>query len=273
MPEIKMPMFENKYMAHALGGYKGHKYLNNEDALKYSLSNGHKFFEVDLFLTSDQKLVPSHGWDEKHARKCGMTYSPEFENMTKELFLRQKLFGMDTMDMSTLYKYMKDYPDIYLELDIHATTDEQTSQVTELVLEEFHNDETILDRLLVQAHPSRYEAIDRVHHFKYYQTFLQKNPSEKLFNEVLEYAVEHNIGSIALNVKDADQDNINRIKSKGLSILVYTLDDYAKADKLLKMGVSTICTNTMSPKGERIFRIKSLPPVRLLRKIYRFIKK
>lgn len=28
------PMFKNKYMAHALGGYQGHKYLNNEPALK-----------------------------------------------------------------------------------------------------------------------------------------------------------------------------------------------------------------------------------------------
>ena len=273
MPDKKMPMFEHHFMAHALGGYKGHKYLNNEDALKYSLSQGHKFFEVDLFLTADHRVVPSHGWDEKHAKTCGMEYSPEFEHMTEEMFLRQKLFGMDTMSIATLYKYMKDYPDIYLELDLHAENDEDTSEVTKLLLEAFHNDEQVLDRLLVQAHPSRFEAIDSVYHFKYYQTFLHKHPPEELFRDVLDYAVDHGIGSIALSVHDADENNIKRMNDKGLNVLIYTLDKYPKAEQLLSLGADTICTNTMSPKGERKYKIKSLPPVKLLRKIYGRLKK
>ena len=56
------PMFKNKYLAHALGGYEGYKYLNNEPALKAAIKNGHKYYEVDLTLTTDGHVVPSHGW-------------------------------------------------------------------------------------------------------------------------------------------------------------------------------------------------------------------
>jgi hypothetical protein len=75
------------------------------------------------------------------------------------------------------------------------------------------------------------------------------------------------------SVHDADENNIKRIKDKGLNVLIYTLDKYPKAEQLLSLGADTICTNTMSPKGERKYKIKSLPPVKLLRKIYGRLKK
>ncbi|MCR5067482.1 MAG: hypothetical protein K6A14_05435 [Erysipelotrichaceae bacterium] len=101
------PMFNNKYMAHALGGYKGYKYLNNEPALKQAIADGHRYFEVDLCLTTDGHVVPAHGWSEKDCERSGMEYKPELRNMTRELFLRQSIHGMPTMDAEILYQYMK----------------------------------------------------------------------------------------------------------------------------------------------------------------------
>ena len=259
------PMFKYKYMAHALGGYKGHKYLNNEEAFKYSLSKGHKFFEVDLTPTEDNVLLLSHGWTKERAEKVGMTYTPEFEHMTKEMFLRQKLYDMDTMDTSKLYQYMKKYPDIYLEIDLRSYSDEQAKEETKEMLEIFHNDESILDRLLVQtANPSRHQAIDSVYHFKYYQMFIKRGFDEETFRTLTSYCVENGIWSVALSVHDANAETVKRIREMGLWILCYTTDKYERAEELLKMGVSTICTNTLNPKLAFKKKIKAIPPVKYL---------
>ena len=53
------------YMAHALGGINGQAYTNSKEAIENSYKKGMKLFEVDIKLTSDEKLVCVHGWSKK----------------------------------------------------------------------------------------------------------------------------------------------------------------------------------------------------------------
>lgn len=50
-------------IAHAGGGYNNLTYTNSIDSLVYNKDN-YKLFELDFFLTSDDKLVCSHDWSD-----------------------------------------------------------------------------------------------------------------------------------------------------------------------------------------------------------------
>lgn len=265
---MNAPMFENKYLAHALGGYQGYKYLNNEPALKNAIKNGHRFFEVDLRVTNDGHLLPTHGWSEEICPVIGLEYSPEFENMTKELFLKQTVHGMPTMDTELLYQYMKRYPDFYWEIDLHTIPKEEAIRAVRALLSDFHNDTALFDRFLVQANsPEMFEGIDSVYHFKYYQLFIRKDVTPEGLAEAAEYCNKNGFCSVALSAKDAKPENIDFLHGKGLQILVYSVDDQKKADRIASYGADTICTNLLSPRGDRILQFKKHPYVKKMRRV------
>lgn len=49
------------------------------EAFERSYQLGYRYFEVDVALTEDEKLVCCHGWSEKNCQVCGMEYQPEFD--------------------------------------------------------------------------------------------------------------------------------------------------------------------------------------------------
>lgn len=266
------PMFKNRYMAHALGGYKGFKYLNNEDALKNAIKNEHRYFEVDLTLTEDGHVVPSHGWSEANCERAGMTYLPEFEHMTREMFLRQRVHDMPTMDTETLYQYMKKHPNFYWQLDLHTLSGERAEAVTRAVLRDFHNDRELLDRFLVQANsPEMFEGIEKVYHFNYYQLFLKRGISAEELRKSIEYCKKNGFVSTALSVHDASEENIRTIRKAGLAVLIYSLDKRKKADELFAYGANTICTNTLNPRDDRIRAKKNSKPYKIKKKIKKML--
>jgi glycerophosphoryl diester phosphodiesterase len=267
-------MFRNRYLAHALGGLDGYSYLNNEPALVNSLANEHKYLEVDLTLTTDGHVVPAHGWSEKNAERCGMKYDPSFRNMTKELFLKQTLHDMPTMDTETLYGYMKKYPDLFWQLDLHTLNYEKAVLVTRAVLADFHDDTELFSHFLIQANsPEMFEGIESVYHFTYYQLFLKKGISDEDLEECLRYCTDNGLVSVSLNSQDADPETIRKIHDAGLAVVVYTVDKKKRRDELFDMGADTICTDVFSPRQDKVDRFNSLPPVRLYNRIVKKIKR
>ena len=251
---LTLPMFHNQYMAHALGGYRGLTYLNNEAALQQTISMGHKFFEVDIKRTVDNHIVLSHGWDKEECKKRGIQYSSEFKKMSGEMFLSQTIHGMKTMDLSMLYAYMKHYPDFYWELDICASrTKEEIEILVKTLLEELQFDEEVFEHILIKIDSiDMYNWINTIYSFKYYQYYVEVNTTTDMLTEIINLCFENNICSIALHAKDATNEHIQMIRNAGLALLVYTLDNYYAAKRLLGAGVNTICTNVLSPAGDCI---------------------
>ena len=240
------PMYRNKYLAHSLGGYRGLKYLNCEEGLLNSLLHGHKYFEVDFLFTEDGELVCSHGWNEENCKKTGMPYKEEFAHMTREMFLQQKVHGLTTMDVRRLYRYMVMFPDTYWELDLHTLPKPTAIRMAEKILEIFEHNESVLERCLVQVNSkAMYAGIDSVYHFKYYQYNI-KNAIDKL-DEYIQFSVDNHICAMAMKSAFATKENIEKVRKAGLALLVFSVDNYLEAQKYLRWGANTICSNFLTP--------------------------
>lgn len=242
--EVEEPnFFNNDYMAHALGGYEGIIYTNTEEALVESL-NYYNFIEVDMTLTKDDKLICSHGWDEETGKYTGIVFT-EDEAPTYEEFMSWRLQGKyKTIDASTIVQYMREYPDLLIEIDLKKLSADKTKIMIEQLVELANNDETILDRILMQfTSEEAYFAIEEVYHFKYYQYFTYKSKLPGKLDHIIKFCRDNNVTSIAVNYTVLTDDMIEEIKSNGFYLLAFTIDDKEIAENFLQKGVDTICTN------------------------------
>jgi hypothetical protein len=146
------------------------------------------------------------------------------------------------MDAKKLYVYMLRYPDFYWELDLHTLPRKKAVHMAEKILEVFEHNETVLKHCLVQVNSMEmYRGIDSVYHFPYYQ-YNVKNDIGRL-DEFLAFCQENDICAMALKKVFATPEVIRKIRDAGLALLVFTVDNKAKAEELLELGANTICTN------------------------------
>lgn len=93
--------FENKMVAHALGGIDlRYKNTNTLDAYEYSLENGYRNFQMDLRLTSDGTLVCVNRWHPETFRIMNIAREEGMENqpLSLEEFKASKYYNrFDTM--------------------------------------------------------------------------------------------------------------------------------------------------------------------------------
>lgn len=239
------PMFKEQLLAHALGGYKGHTYLNTEECFFNAIQSGYKYFEVDLKLTTDGYLVCSHGWNKQNCDITGMKYDESFENMTYELFMSQKILGMPVMDAKRMYQLLVEHTDIYLELDLHSLN-YNTAKVVATKLIEIFEDKSVLERCLIQVNSIRmFKGIKSVYNFPIFQYVLIKDIDD--LDMYIDFCVENDINSLAIKKTFATPQNIRSIKDAGLGLLVFSVDNVNTARMLFGYGVDTVCTNFITP--------------------------
>lgn len=240
--EVVPPFFENKYVAHAGGGFKDNVYSNTKEAIINSINNGFDFIEVDLALTSDDKLVCSHGWDKNTYEAIGVDYEgvPTYDE-----FMSWKVLGKyNTIDVDDLVGIMKEYPDLLIEIDLKKFGKARTKKAITQLIESAEHDEQILDRILMQfTSETAYFAIEEIYSFKYYQYFTYKSRITDELDDVIRFCKDNKITSMAVNYTVLTDDMIDRIKDEGFYLLAFTIDDKELAEEFLEKGGDTICTN------------------------------
>ncbi|MDR2084441.1 MAG: hypothetical protein LBP67_05550 [Bacteroidales bacterium] len=103
-------------IAHAGGAIDGYLYTNSLEAMNLSYEKGCRLFELDLLLTSDNKLVAAHTWSDFK----NFTGYPEINDtpLTEEEFMSRKIYGKYTpMNMDMINKWFKTHNDAILITD------------------------------------------------------------------------------------------------------------------------------------------------------------
>lgn len=93
-----------KLNAHALGRYKEKLYPNCREALFNSYNNGFRYFEVDISITIDNKLVVSHE-------------TKKVSTETFQQFLKSGNLDMTPLTLNDVFDFMKVHPEIMVMLD------------------------------------------------------------------------------------------------------------------------------------------------------------
>ncbi|HZI67123.1 MAG TPA: glycerophosphodiester phosphodiesterase family protein [Thermoanaerobaculia bacterium] len=105
-PRAELP----RHVAHAMGEIGGHTYTNSLEAWQANYERGCRLFEVDLWITSDRRLVAFHNGMEA---AFGLP-----QGFSRDEFMRTKIYGKYTpLDSDRIARLLAEKPDWKLVTD------------------------------------------------------------------------------------------------------------------------------------------------------------
>lgn len=236
-------------IAHAFGRIDGYDYTNSLEAFEENYNKGVRTFEVDLDMTSDDKVVLRHDWDFAIQAGISSEYIP-----TEEEFLAIPILEKYTpMSFADLCLLMKKYPDIWIITDSKYPDKENVRKQFNIIVRtaEECNAVAALDRMVVQIYNEEmYEQLKEIYPFKsfIFTMYMRWNGGVKGFTDICRWCVNHNIDVITMWYYLPSED-IKEIAGRyNMDIYVHTVDDISEALEFLKEGIKGIYTDNIYPQ-------------------------
>lgn len=240
---IKYKSFIKKqdYVAHALGGIDGFAYTDSKEALENSYNNGFRLFEVDVKLTSDEKLVCVHGWSKSdYEKRLGWEYNEDNAVMDYDTFMSSKIRGQyTTMSFKDLAEFIEENNDIYIMIDIGSKSYEETKKIYTKIVEDCNNNSKILQRLIVGGHTkSMIKAVKECYNFKlinlYWANDDKREESIKTKEKFVKYCKNNGISSLSISTDNYTDEFGEYMKKNNMIVYVFTENDEDKATQILQ---------------------------------------
>ena len=232
-------------VAHAFGGKGSKTYTNALEAFLYNYDLGHRVFEVDFDLTTDDKTICSH--DEEYWRYITGNEENDVE-YSYENFKTTPLFTDYTpMDYIDVVNLLHDYPDIYIITDTKYADElsvyKQFSQIVDYAKK---TDPEVLDRIVPQFYTK--EMLDYVMNVYPFKsaifTLYQIEWDEK---DIAKFCVKSGVKYVTVNSDLADKAIIDLFKAVGINVAVHTINEPDEAEDFLNKGVDMIYTDFLEP--------------------------
>ncbi len=243
-------IFKHRLMGHALTGLNETRYNNTRAAFENGYANGYRYFEVDIIMTSDNRLVCCHGWSEEYCPYIGFEYSKDFDkHMTYERFMKMKVHGNEVMDVKDLYQLVKSHPDCFFEIDIHLIENKKLLEnIINKLLDNFNRDlEVINKQLLVQFNSRKmYNLSESLHGFIYKQ--YNVGESVDIIDKLITHNLDKGLCAIAVKKRVITPEVTKLAHNAGMYVLAYTVvSNKKRANKMFKFGADTVCTDFVLP--------------------------
>lgn len=236
---------QNAYVVHAMGSIDGKSYSNSGEAFELSYQGGHKVFEVDFAMTSDNEIVLKHDWTNSHGL-------PEFENGTIPTlaeFKEAKIWNQyTTLDIEDLLQLMVEYPDIYIVTDSKSSNyKDVVAQFTRIaeVLQNYSESQrkSIMKRFIIQIYnDDMYAGIESIIHFDNYIYTLYQRGCENL-DALGEFCVENEIPVIVLPYNWWTEEIDAKLRSYGLEVWIHTLNQKEDIAMFRDKGIDGVYTD------------------------------
>ena len=245
MSETAIVPDASKTIAHGLGGIDGKKYLNSKEAFEYWYNKGERFFEVDISLTSDDKIVCGHfldsriTYDEFKATKTE-NYTPLDLNEFLNLLMKYNDAMVDFDVLSVYYGHYKDVDDnfvvLFSEFDKILKNVDPTGNLYErLILEILPNNKTDMFNIA-----KNYCSFANYLYAEYYDSTAPINDDN--IREISKWCQNNNVNflSIESNVK---AEWVSIMHEYDIYIMVFTINSAIDAYRFFDMGVDCIFTD------------------------------
>lgn len=234
---------KHKLIAHAAGGIDRFPYTNSKEAYLNSYKNGFRLFEIDISITSDEKLVARHDWKKKY----GQDYQFNGDPITYNDFINLKYHKKYTpMDFKMVLSIMKKHPDIHVIIDGKV----QSAQDTKVLYEKVN--QIIKDwpyDLKMRLIPQMFyeEDLQIIRNFGFKDIIYVPGRESYTPSSLTEFCNKNNIGVVSLSRKRTNAEIVKMLSDNNIKVYMYTLNDLTEMQKYIKMGVHGFFTDFVQP--------------------------
>lgn len=252
--EIKEPDWtDTAVIAHAGGMVDGKAYTNCKDAVLQNYEKGFRVFELDLIVTSDQKIVARHGWDS--AKASEMQEGVEINQvLDEETFLNIPIYGKYTpLSFESICYLMDEYPDIWIVTDTKYTEEPVAREQFRIMIDTAKEIgmEHVLDRLTVQIYNEEmYDVIYEVYPFDKWIYTLYKfwQGDVETFEECAKFAIEKNISAITMWNYLVSVEVMDVAHEYGIPVYAHTENNIENARVFMSLGLKGLYTDSITPE-------------------------
>jgi len=237
-------------VAHSFGGIDGKNYTGSLEAFLYNYKMGHRTFEVDLQLTSDNELVSTHDWEA--AEDLQGSFSTEVPDL--EEFLSKPILDKYTpLSLANILTIMDEHKDMYIVTDSKDMAwDDVEKQINNiLITAKKTGTESVLDRFVIQVYsPEHYEMVNKLYSFKSYIFTLYMywhDDDLKKFRKICEWCYSKNIHYITMWNYKYSPEVAQIAKDYNIEVFVHTENDVNQAKQFLARGAKGIYTDFIIP--------------------------
>lgn len=219
---------------HAGGGINGYSYMNSQETFLYYYNMGYKYFEYDLKLSSDGRLIGTHAGE-----NIDSSESLNFDSITYEEFKQIKLNnGYTPVNEEWLMDIIINYPDIKIVVDAKANTIEEDA----IIIQRFEQLEKIYNYDLSSNIIPEVFSLEMWNILKETTTFDKYLFSHyKVYynvNMIIDYFYDERIWGISIPIwSDSDfRSQIYRLKEMNKKIFVFTAYNNEDVLDIINMG-------------------------------------
>lgn len=236
-------------VGHSFGKIDEYAYTGSLEAFYANYERGYRTFEVDLYMTSDNKVVLRHDWDHAIQENISSENIP-----TEEEFLKIPLCGRYTpMTFGDLCNIMKEYPDIWIVTDSKYIEKEEIEIQFQDMIDTARKlgAEEVLDRLIIQIYNEEmYETLKDIYPFKsFIFTLYQRwNNSAEQFTELSRWCVANDVDVFTIDAWKVTEEILDIAERYQVDVYVHTVNDSEVAQKFLDEGVRGIYTDSINPE-------------------------
>ena len=241
---------EEKYLLTALGSINNDKNTNSIDALNLNYKNGHHIYEVDISLTSDDKLVLASGWNlTDYKTSIGINYYNDGKHNTKDTvtpkyddFMKYKIQDKYT---ATSYKdlidFMNNNKDTYFLFDIGNNNDATISKVLKLLKQQ--TPKKLYKRIIIHVYNDEMlKLVKKNSDFKLINILYIKRNYNSV-EDFIEYCNKNNITSFSTVISNINKEDAKVFNESNLISIVNEVNDMNKVKMLDSMGIDLIGTD------------------------------
>jgi glycerophosphoryl diester phosphodiesterase len=215
------------------------KGTNSRPAVVYSYNHGHRVFEIDFNLTTDNKLAAVHDWHGYNGA------------MSSEEWAKVKIWtAFTSMMLEDVLDFMIINKDMFLITDTKSFeyTHEDTEFKFNLIVEAAKKkDPELLDRIIPQIYyQEMYDIVMKQHEFKSIIYTLYASPDDD--EQVVNFVRKHrNIRVVTMAPVRGRQEFITELRRAGKQIYFFTLNDLDEILNYKKSGVRGFYTDYIFP--------------------------
>jgi len=228
----------NRLVAHAGGNINGVQGTDTIEAVMVNYNLGHRVFELDFNLTSDNVLVGVHDWGAKNkaptlqeftSNKIGGWYTPS----TYEMFIR----------------FLSSHKDTYMVTDTKSydLTDAQITKQFQIMYDITRKvDPAARDRIVIQVYNQHmYYLINKIYKYPNILYTLYETPDTEA--QVLDFVKRERIPVVVMPPERANQPFSDNLLALGERVYLHTLNDYKEVKQWQAKGVWGVYTDSLVP--------------------------
>jgi len=241
-------------VAHGLGFIDGHYVTNTMEAFEENYKRGFRVFEVDLIMTSDNRLIARHDWTLGHYGWLGQEAPAVEEPLPFDEVIRLKINGeYNAPSWEQLLEIMQKYPDVYFVTDTKDKDEANVRKSFSYIVETTKEvDPSLLDRIIPQIYDqpmlgyiNSYHVFNEVIYTLYHHT----NENIPTPAELSEWCVQNHVTAVAGLPFRLTEEMQSALNEKNIVMYTHTINNPEEAEAFRTRGIG-VYTDYLYYNGE-----------------------